>query len=81
MLCERDIIQKNIENEFKQQSKESRGGVLGQAGNQARKQAGKQACRQLGRQAGKQVSKQARKKASRQSLRGHSAMARECGEK
>ena len=35
-VCVHDIIQKNIENEFKQHSKESRG-VLGQASKQAGK--------------------------------------------
>ena len=58
-VCVRDIIQKNIENEFKQQSKESRGGVLRQASRQASMQATRQAGRQASKQASKKEGKQA----------------------
>ena len=55
--CVHDIIQMNIENEFKQHSKESRG-VLGQAS----KQAGKQASKQAGRQARRELKRKLKRK-------------------
>ena len=47
-----DIIQKNIENELKQHSKESGRQASRQAGKQASRQAGKQACKQAGKHLG-----------------------------
>ena len=61
-VCVRDIIQKNIENELKQHSKES-WGVLGQASRQAGKQVSKQASKQASKQIRKHPSKQVGRKA------------------
>ena len=63
-LCVRDIIQKNIANEFQHHSKESRG-VLG---SRASKQASKQAS--------KKTSKLARRQTSMEALRGLSVGAK-----
>ena len=65
--CVRHIIQNNIEDEFKQHSKESRG-VLGEAS----KQAGKRQAR--GRQASRPASRQARVRQARVRQAGRPAI-------